>query len=68
MMNSECSTWVAHDDTCQGFTSVLMIHQVLKARTSTGAQIESVNIPPVTRAYELTFRDDRPKSVNVMKG
>jgi hypothetical protein len=40
-----------------------MIHQVLKARTSMDAHVESIKLVPVTSAYELTLEDDRPKAV-----
>jgi hypothetical protein len=63
-MISEYLARVAHDDSYQAFTSVLMIHQVLKARTSTDAHVESVKLVPVTSAYALTLRDDRPKPAN----
>jgi hypothetical protein len=44
----------------QAFTSVLMIHQVLTARATRDAQVESIKIVPVTAsAYELSLREDR---------
>ncbi|KAF7763491.1 hypothetical protein Agabi119p4_8028 [Agaricus bisporus var. burnettii] len=47
----------------QAFTSVLMIHQVLKARTS-DTRIESFKLGPVTNAYAIDLRDDRQKPGN----
>jgi hypothetical protein len=41
-----------------------MIHQVLTARTTVDAQVESIKIVPVTASvYELSLREDRRKIV-----